>query len=174
MYECTPVLAESKSHPHSHLEDLIAAPRTPQSPSLRESPLHLLRRSLQAYTAVWQSTVGDVTPPQYAVLLTVREQPDVDQSRLGRVTGIDLATLAPLVHRLEQRGLLTRRVDPANRRRKLLRLTEEGVRALERTGPLADEVDATALRGLTPEQRTALTDALRSISDVAGEPQDKT
>nr|WP_078649347.1 MarR family transcriptional regulator [Streptomyces ochraceiscleroticus] len=128
-----------------------------------------MRRSLQAYTAVWQATVGDVTPPQYAVLLTVREQPDIDQSRLGRVTGIDLATLAPLVHRLEQRDLLTRRVDPANRRRKLLRLTDDGVRALERTGPLADEVDAVALRGLTADQRASLTDALRSISDASGE-----
>ncbi|MFE7300646.1 MarR family winged helix-turn-helix transcriptional regulator [Streptomyces sp. NPDC057579] len=132
---------------------------------LLDSPLHLLRRALQAYTAQWQTAVGDITPPQYAVLLTLSERPGIDQSRLGEATGIDLATLAPLVHRMEQRGLLTRRVDPGNRRRKLLALAEDGSRALERIGPLVDAVDEGVLGGLSPQERAALLHALRWVSN---------
>ncbi|KPI24443.1 transcriptional regulator, MarR family [Actinobacteria bacterium OK074] len=99
------------------------------------------------------------------MLLTLRERPDIDQSRLGEATGIDLATLATLVHRMEQRGLLARRVDPANRRRKLLTLTEDGTRALQRLDPLAAAVDESVLSGLPARDRTALLRALRWVSD---------
>ncbi|AIA06625.1 MarR family winged helix-turn-helix transcriptional regulator [Streptomyces noursei] len=109
--------------------------------------------------------MGDITPPQYAVLLTLSERPDIDQSRLGEATGIDLATLAPLVHRMEQRGLLTRRIDPGNRRRKLLALTQDGSRALERIEPLAEALDEGVLGGLPPQERAALLHALRWISN---------
>ncbi|MFI8997812.1 MarR family winged helix-turn-helix transcriptional regulator [Streptomyces sp. NPDC053542] len=112
--------------------------------------------------------MGDITPPQYAVLLTVRERPGIDQSRLGERTGIDRATLVPLLHRLEERGLLARETDMTNRRRKQLTLTDEGRRTTERLGPLADEVDEAALGGMPPEQRTALLEALRRISEAEG------
>ncbi|MER5802182.1 MarR family winged helix-turn-helix transcriptional regulator [Streptomyces mirabilis] len=125
--------------------------------------MHLLRRALQSYTAKWQEAVGDVTPPQYAVLLTIHEHPGIDQSRLGETTGIDRATLAPLVHRLELRGLIAREVDSANRRRKLLTLTDGGVATLDRIRLLGDAVDASVLGGLPHAQRTALLEALRWI-----------
>ncbi|MGW1024262.1 MarR family winged helix-turn-helix transcriptional regulator [Streptomyces sp. NPDC002577] len=128
-----------------------------------ESPLHLLRRALQSYAAQWNSVVGDVTPPQYAVLLTIHERPGIDQSRLGEITGIDFATLAPLVHRLEQRGVLARRVDPANRRRKLLTLTDEGVRSVERIRPLSESVDEHVLGGIPADMRAAFIEALQRI-----------
>ncbi|MEW1750095.1 MarR family winged helix-turn-helix transcriptional regulator [Streptomyces angustmyceticus] len=143
-------------------EAVIATPQTP--PYLAGSPLHLLRRALQSYSAKWQEAVGDVTPPQYAVLLTVHECPGIDQSRLGEMTGIDLATLAPLVHRLELRGLLAREVDPANRRRKLLTLTGDGNATLDRIRPLGEAVDAAVVGGLPDAHRAVLMESLRWIS----------
>lgn len=128
--------------------------------------MHLLRRALQSYSAKWQEAVGDVTPPQFAVLLTVRDRPGIDQSRLGEATSIDLATLAPLVHRLELRGLLVREVDPANRRRKLLTLTAEGIATLDRLLPLGEAVDEAVLGGLPEAKRAALLEALLWISGI--------
>ncbi|WP_244204474.1 MarR family winged helix-turn-helix transcriptional regulator [Streptomyces africanus] len=149
-------------------EASIATPQTPQY--LADSPLHLLRRALQSYTARWQEAVGDVTPPQYSVLLTVHAYPGIDQSRLGVTTGIDPATLAPLVQRLELRGLLAREVDPANRRRKLLTLTEDGMTTVDRIRPLADVVDDAVLGDLPDTQRAALVEALRWISGIGRTP----
>ncbi|MEU6381789.1 MarR family transcriptional regulator [Streptomyces sp. NPDC046909] len=122
--------------------------------------MHLLRRALQNCAARWQETVGDITPPQYAVLRSVQNSPGIDQSRLGEATGIDPATLAALVHRMEQRGLLAREVDPENRRRKLLTLTAEGGATATRIRPLADAVDEYVVRDLTEPQREALLEAL--------------
>ncbi|WP_435241661.1 MarR family winged helix-turn-helix transcriptional regulator [Streptomyces cucumeris] len=147
-------------------EAVIAAHRVPDS--MRQSPLHLLRRALQRYTAQWQATVGDVTPPQFAVLTSVGEYPGISQIDLGEVTGIDVATLAPLVLRLEQRGLLNRDVDPANRRRRQLHLTPAGVAETERILPLAEQVDGVMLDGLSTPQRAALLAALRSLSGMGG------
>ncbi|MEU7638388.1 MarR family winged helix-turn-helix transcriptional regulator [Streptomyces sp. NPDC039016] len=156
-------LAESNFRArHTHPEAVIDTPQTPQY--LADSPLHLLRRALQSYSAKWQEAVGDVTPPQYAVLLTVHERPGIDQSRLGDLTGIDLATLAPLVHRLELRGLLSREVDPANRRRKLLTLTGDGNATLDRIRPLGEAVDASIVGGLPETHRAVLLESLRWIS----------
>lgn len=98
------------------------------------------------------------------MLLTLRAQPDIDQSTLGEETGIDLATLAPLVYRMEQRNLLTRRIDPDNRRRKLLTLTEEGLRTLQRIAPLSEAVEKDVLSGLSVQQHKDLLHALRWIS----------
>lgn len=98
------------------------------------------------------------------MLLTIHESPGLDQSRLGETTGIDRATLAPLVHRLELRGLIAREVDSANRRRKLLTLTDDGVATLDRIRPLGDAVDASVLGGLPDKHRAALLEALRWIS----------
>ncbi|MFF9807912.1 MarR family winged helix-turn-helix transcriptional regulator [Streptomyces coeruleorubidus] len=76
----------------------------------------------------------------------------------GESTGIDQAT-APLVHRLELRGLLAREVDPANHRRKLLNLTDAGVATLDRISPLGKAVDDAVLGGLPDAHRAALLEA---------------
>lgn len=161
VYDHTSTLWQNRNHPARARERAITENRRH---TLLESPLHLLRRALQSYTAQWNATVGEVTPPQYAVLVTVHERPGIDQTRLGEITGIDFATLAPLVHRLEQRGVLAREVDPANRRRKVLTLTEEGARALDRIRPLAASVDAHVLGDLPTDTRAAFLTTLHRIA----------
>jgi DNA-binding MarR family transcriptional regulator len=131
---------------------------------LAEAPLHLLRRALQAYTAQWQSLCPQVTPPQYAVLLTLRERPTINQTRLGELTGIDTATLTPLLRSLEERGLLSRRTDEGNRRRKLLELTEQGVGVVTQVKGLVAQTDDIMLAGLSPEQRRSLLTALATLA----------
>ena len=132
--------------------------------SLLKSPLHLLRRALQNYTAHWQATIPEITAPQYAILLTVRDDPGADQSRISTLTSIDVATLTPVLVRLEQRGLITRKVDPHNKRRKLLFLTDEGRGLVARVRKLAVLVDDAALDGLSSPQIDALIQTLRCIA----------
>jgi DNA-binding MarR family transcriptional regulator len=84
----------------------------------------------------------------------------------GSSTGIDQATLAPLVHRLELWGLLAREVAPANRRRKLLTLTDDGIATLDRIRPLGEAVEEAVLGGLPDAKRAVLLEALRWISDT--------
>ncbi|WP_236796995.1 MarR family winged helix-turn-helix transcriptional regulator [Amycolatopsis sp. GM8] len=139
----------------------------PNAPrELVESPLHLLRRALQAYTAQWQRVCPMITPPQYAVLLVVQGQRSITQTHVGELTGIDAATLTPLLRSLEERGFLTRRVDEENRRRKLLELTKEGAALVTRVKRLADQTEKRMLAGLSQEQRDGLMTALATLADL--------
>lgn len=135
---------------------------------LVKSPLHLLRRALQGYTAQWQQLCPQVTPPQLAVLVSLRERPTISQTHLSELTGIDTATLTPLLHSLEKRGLLTRRTDENNRRRKLLELTEEGAELVTGVEPLAEQLDDFMLSGLSPELRRDLMTALTELAGLTG------
>lgn len=127
--------------------------------------MHVLRRALQAYVAEWNARIKDLTPPQYSVLRTLQERPGINQSCLGAVTGIDVATLTTMLHRLEKRGLVSRSIDPGgDRRRKVLAVTDSGVEVVKRVAPHLDAVDEKALRGLTPKERASLRDMLKRVA----------
>lgn len=71
-----------------------------------------------------------LTYPQYLVMLVLWEQDEVSVSQLGERLQLDSGTLTPLLKRLEQAELLTRRRDSADERRVLLQLSPAG-RALK-------------------------------------------
>ncbi|RJQ79794.1 MarR family transcriptional regulator [Pseudonocardiaceae bacterium YIM PH 21723] len=124
-----------------------------------------MRRVLQAHTAAWAESLPDVTKPQYAVLLAVSANPDIEQARVGELAAIDKATLAGMLTRLEDRGLITRESDPSDRRKRTIRLTEDGVATLRRTRPLAAEVDAGLVTALTAEEQRILQNLLHKLAD---------
>lgn len=98
------------------------------------------------------------------MLHTTQDHPGISQTALGEITGIDRATLATMIRRLEERGLIAREIDPTNRRRRQLTLTEAGVHTVEQIRPLTTEVDEAMLGGMSVPQCTALLDALRLLS----------
>lgn len=87
---------------------------------------HQLRRASQACAAAWQQQRQDLTQPQFAVLAALAEYGAQDQTGLGRLTSIDKSTLAALVDRLDDRGLISKTIDPENRRRRQIQLTDAG------------------------------------------------
>ncbi|MEQ1711924.1 MAG: MarR family transcriptional regulator, partial [Hyphomicrobium sp.] len=52
---------------------------------------------------------ADLTPRQYAVLITVAQNEGLSQTNLVDKTGIDRSTLADIVRRMLKKGLLQRR-----------------------------------------------------------------
>jgi DNA-binding MarR family transcriptional regulator len=135
-----------------------------QAPEMRRKTFHLMRRALQEHNAQWQTQLPDLTKPQYAALRAVGEQPGIEQSAVAAVAGIDKATLAVLLLRLEERGLITRAVDPADRRRRLVHLTEAGDQEIRTVVPIAAEVDAHLLDRLTPHEREQLHQLLAKLT----------
>ncbi|MBT2466764.1 MarR family transcriptional regulator [Streptomyces sp. ISL-66] len=69
-----------------------------------------------------------------------------------------------IVDRLEARGLVERRPDPADRRVKLAATTEEGLRTADRLRASLDFARE-PLAGLSTEERTALRDLLKRMLD---------
>lgn len=96
-----------------------------------------------------------LTYPQYLVLLVLWEDDGVSVKQLGERLFLDSATLTPLLKRLEQQGLVTRRRAEHDERVVQIELTEAGraLRAKARRVP-----EALACRaGCDPDDTAALT-----------------
>jgi len=139
---------------------------------LQRSPLHLLHRAGQRAGDVFQSEQwqGDLTPRQYAVLVTVAEHEGLSQTHLVSKTGIDRSTLADIIRRMLNKGLLQRRRTKGDARAYSVKLTDEGRRILEATAPLAQRVDERVLAVLpNPEERERFLADLNLIVGALGE-----
>lgn len=85
------------------------------------APGHLIRRAQRVHTATWNSVFGsEVTGPQYATLVAIAMWPESDQQTAGELAGLDKATMAGVIKRLEARGFIRRRQAEDDRRRQMI------------------------------------------------------
>lgn len=137
--------------------------------SLASSVSHLLHRA-QQYAAdrfIAEAGGGDFTLRQFELLAAVAQGPDQSQTDLVRVTGIDRSTLADMLGRMENRGLLNRRTASTDRRAKIVTLTAAGRRALDQAAPAAAKADAALIDALPKTQSAAFAKALAAIAEAA-------
>ncbi len=80
-----------------------------------------------------------LTGLQYGILNVVEVEPGIDQISVCNTLGVDRSTLAGVVDRLEDKGLVARRAGIADRRSNALHLTRAGKRIL-------GEIEASAHR----------------------------
>jgi len=132
---------------------------------LARSAIHLLHRAGQCAQDLFHAEVKDrdLTPRQLAVLIAVADNQGVSQTGLVERTGIDRSTLADVVRRMQEKGLLQRRRTKQDARAYAVTLTDGGRRALRAAEPLARKVDARILDTLSPRQREQFIDELTAI-----------
>ena len=109
---------------------------------------------------------GDLTPRQYAVLVTVAGNEGLSQTGLVERTGIDRSTLADIVRRMLKKGLLQRRRTKEDARAYAVKLTEEGRRLMKQAEPISRRVDERILEALSPKQRDQFLDDLEIIVEA--------
>jgi DNA-binding MarR family transcriptional regulator len=151
------------------------APAGPASTNeLDRSPIHLLHRAGQCAADIFQAEMGldDLTPRQYAVLLTVSQNEGLSQTQLVEKTGIDRSTLADIVRRMLKKGLLTRRRTREDARAYAVRLTDEGWRSLRAAEPVSRRVDERILSALPAGQRDRFLADLATIVTALGKIRD--
>ncbi|MFB4300834.1 MarR family winged helix-turn-helix transcriptional regulator [Actinomadura sp. NTSP31] len=118
----------------------------------------LAARSWTAFLAA-----HDLTQGQYAVLVTLDEHGPQGQRRLAGLVAVDARNLVAVLDSLAGRGLVERRPDEADKRRRTVALTEQGrtlVKAIAEAA--AGEQDA-FLRPLDGTERAQLNRLLRRL-----------
>jgi DNA-binding MarR family transcriptional regulator len=135
---------------------------------LERSPIHLLHRAGQCAGEIFLAEMqeSDLTPRQYAVLLTVAQREGLSQTDLVDKTGIDRSTLADIVRRLLKKGHLQRRRTKEDARAYAVKLTDEGRRVLKAAEPVVKRVDERILAALQGPQRERFVHDLRTIVDA--------
>ena len=139
---------------------------------LDKSTIHLLHRASQCASDIFQEEIaGDLTPRQFAILLTVSNNEGLSQTHLVERTGIDRSTLADVIRRMLKKGLLQRRRTREDARAYAVKLTEEGWRVLKAAEPLARKADEKILSALSQTERDrfvkSLTQIVRSLEEDA-------
>ena len=129
------------------------------------STTHLLHRAGQLAEDIFSRSIGDlgVTARQYVVLSVVDGLDDPSQTTLCEVSSIDRSTLADIVRRLVERGLLMRRRTLLDARMYAVRITPEGKSVLEKAGPIAQKVDAAVLTSLSASEHETFNSLLEKV-----------
>jgi MarR family transcriptional regulator for hemolysin len=100
---------------------------------------------------------------EFLVLSFVRAADGLSQQELSERLGLDPTIVVGLVDVLEQRRLMRRAKDPADRRRNLLSVTAKGRAAHAAAVAAAAAAEDEFLAPLTAAQRTRLAKTLRAV-----------
>ena len=132
----------------------------------------LLRRAHQRQTAIWQACMAEgigereLTPRQFTALVKVALHGTVTQNQLGRMAAMDPATIQGVVRRLTARGLVSRALDPMDRRTAVLSATEAGLALAARGVAHARRATERTLDPLAADERATLLSLLARIADA--------
>ncbi|MYW62578.1 MarR family transcriptional regulator [Streptomyces sp. SID8379] len=150
-----------KAAPAERMDDVDAVTRAVLTAS----------RVLVAVSARSLAEVEDrVTLPQFRMLVVLSSRGATKLVALAELLGVAPSTAMRMVDRLIAAGLADRQINPDNRRETLLRLTDEGRRTVEDVTARRRQEIASMVQRLSPQQRTALIDALTDFNQVGGEP----
>jgi MarR family transcriptional regulator, transcriptional regulator for hemolysin len=126
--------------------------------------LHDVARQMRTYADQVAQEHG-LTRAQMIVLARLERQPDVSQNELAAVAEVAPMTIARLVDRLEELGLVKRCIDPEDRRIWRLRLTPAAAPLLRDIKRFRAKLHGVMTKGIDPAVLDAMTTGLRQIKE---------
>jgi len=149
----------------------MATPQAETPPdgfALRHRPGFLIRRMHQIHLALFaeECTAFDLTPVQFSIMTVAATQPDLDQVKLAQEVGVDRATMANVVARLETKGMVRRRHAAKDKRVRLVSLTPQGAALLDRMRPAAQRAHDRTIAALPPADRELFMALLTRLVDA--------
>lgn len=108
----------------------------------------------------------NITRSQARVLASVERDPGATQTELATSMGVQKIALSKWVDTLEQKNLLERRLDSADRRIRRIYLVPGSKPVLDEIWQTLEQVSETALAGLSETKRQALINSLIAVREV--------
>jgi len=125
----------------------------------------LLRLASQRHGTIFQANAIDgITPTQFSALIKISDVGECSQNHLGRLAGMDVATIKGVVDRLGNKGLVKSRPDPEDKRRVLVSLSKEGNALAAEMKKAGQAITADTLEPLSAQEQKTLLKILRKIS----------
>jgi DNA-binding MarR family transcriptional regulator len=94
----------------------------------------------------------ELTSEQWGLLMQFWNRGDVAQEEIARVVGADKSTVSRTLKVMERRGLIARKLNPVDTRRKILSLTNEADTMKQDSLKAVQATLAQALQGIDPEE----------------------
>jgi DNA-binding MarR family transcriptional regulator len=136
---------------------------------LSGAPSHLIRRCQQFYGDLYAREAGarELTKQQFMLLAALEQNDGASQTALVEITGIDRSTLAEMVRRMLEKGLLTRERTEEDQRANAVAISPSGRKALRSARNAADRAERALLEALPAPDRQKFVKALREIAQAA-------
>ncbi len=131
-------------------------------------PGYLVRRLHQIHAGLFaeECAAFDITPVQYAILTVLADGGSLDQVTLSTAVGIDRASGADVIKRLQRRRLLTRVASDTDRRAKLVQITPEGRAVVGRMHSAMERAQDRLIRPLAPAEQTEFTRLMQKLVEA--------
>jgi DNA-binding MarR family transcriptional regulator len=143
---------------------LVETHRLPQE--LVSSPAFLLKRlgflTKERAMAAYADT--GLNPAHHGILAVLDEGSRETQGAIADTLGYDRGQLVGFLDELEEKGLVVRRRDPADRRRHIVEMTPAGRKALEKLRTIAQRLEDDLLAPLDDAQRAQLQALLLEVA----------
>jgi MarR family transcriptional regulator, transcriptional regulator for hemolysin len=106
-----------------------------------------------------------VTLSQLMIVARLEREPDISQNELAAITELSPMTVARLVDRLEELGLVERRADPKDRRMWRLRLMPASAPLVREIRSLRAKLYRTSTKGIDASVLDAMAGGLRQMKE---------
>lgn len=135
----------------------------------RDELLAVLRESASRSLMLHQTIAGrfGLNPTDIKCLDLARDEPSLTAGRLAELTGMSTSAITAVLDRLERRGFVERRRDPADRRKVIVVATGEHIRRTTEIFARLAEATATILDDYDEEQLAAFVDIGRRLNAAA-------
>jgi DNA-binding MarR family transcriptional regulator len=133
---------------------------------LLSRPGFLIRRLHQIHCSLFleETREFNVTPVQYSLLTALGQFGELEQGRLALEIGLERTSVAEVIPRLAERGLIERCPAPEDKRVKRVRLTRKGRNLLTRIADRAQRAHDRTVECLEADEREAfLTQLIRLV-----------
>ncbi|MFK0386435.1 MarR family winged helix-turn-helix transcriptional regulator [Agrobacterium sp. NPDC090273] len=107
------------------------------------------------------------SPTQFSALAFVQIEPGIQQNMLGERIALDRSSVTKCVEILEARELITRTIDPSDKRARLLHITPAGIEVLDQLTKAAARARARIEASMGKDQFQAF---LKSMNDFIAVP----
>lgn len=139
--------------------------QTSSHPSLDDALGYALKRAhiqLSQHLAKQLSALHLSTSQFYALML-IQRYDGACQAEVARLMGIDAPQIVPLLHKMEERGLIHKTREQGDKRFHYLHTTAAGVLVIQQISPIAKASDLFATSSLTELERHSLLRLLQKI-----------
>ncbi|MHA7271615.1 MarR family winged helix-turn-helix transcriptional regulator [Arthrobacter sp. HLT1-20] len=113
-----------------------------------------------------EAATGEISPGQYSVLAAVLRGPQT-VGWLAAREQIQAPSMTRIVNALAEAGLVSRQVNPQDKRQVLVQITEQGAAALLRARSKRTAWLARRVADLSPEQRATLHEAALILQEMS-------
>src|ERR1700712_2607729 len=136
---------------------------------LSEAPSHLIRRCQQFYGDLYAREAGgkELTKQQFTVLAALEHNDGISQTALVEITGIDRSTLAEMVRRMLEKGLLGRERTEEDQRANAVVISQNGRKALRAARTASERAEKAMLDALPPVERPKFVKLLATVAIAA-------